>query len=193
MPQRMPGWEFKPFCQIMAAEACLLAIRRALPGWRIPCQPRPWLEAFPSGCSCSGTFHPHCSSRDEVVLQPLCPGLADVELSADRAHRGNLVGLELRGEQLGCLLLQWVRVVLVLERASAGTWELWMTIMRSSYEPTRATAGHAATAAPIRPWPTPWAMLAARVAAMPRPRSHRANAGTGVLRRAESSITIELA
>jgi hypothetical protein len=28
---------------------------------------------------------------------------------------------------------------------------------------------------------------------MPRPNSHRANAGTGVLRRAESSITIELA
>ena len=68
-----------------------------------------------------------------------------------------------------------------------------MTIMRSSYEPTSATAGHAATAAPIRPWPKPWATLAASVAAMPSPRSHRASAGTGVLRRAESSITIELA
>jgi hypothetical protein len=29
--------------------------------------------------------------------------------------------------------------------------------------------------------------------AMPKPRSHRASAGTGLLRRAESSITIELA
>jgi hypothetical protein len=65
--------------------------------------------------------------------------------------------------------------------------------MRSSYEPTSATAGHAATAAPIRPCPRPWATLAASVAAMPRPSSHRASAGTGTLRRAESSITMDLA
>jgi hypothetical protein len=32
-----------------------------------------------------------------------------------------------------------------------------------------------------------------RVAAMPSPSSHRARVGTGILRRAESSITIELA
>jgi hypothetical protein len=68
-----------------------------------------------------------------------------------------------------------------------------MTIMRSSYEPTSATAGHAATAAPMGPCPSPWATLAASVAAMPNPRSHRASTGTGFLRRAESSITIELA
>jgi hypothetical protein len=68
-----------------------------------------------------------------------------------------------------------------------------MTIMRSSYEPTSATASHAATAAPARPCPRPWATSAARVAAIPRPSSHRANVGTGFLRRAESSITIELA
>jgi hypothetical protein len=35
--------------------------------------------------------------------------------------------------------------------------------------------------------------LAASVAAMLRPTSHRASAGTGILRRGESSITIELA
>lgn len=32
-------------------------------------------------------------------------------------------------------------------------------------------------------------LLAASVTAMPKPRSHRANVGTGALRRAESSIT----
>jgi hypothetical protein len=37
----------------------------------------------------------------------------------------------------------------------------------------------------------PCATLAASVATMPRPRSHRASAGTGTLRRAKSSITIE--
>jgi hypothetical protein len=46
---------------------------------------------------------------------------------------------------------------------------------------------HAATAAPIRPWPRPWLTLAARVVAIPSPRSHRASAGTAVLRRAESN------
>ena len=58
---------------------------------------------------------------------------------------------------------------------------------------TSATAGHAATTAPTGPCTRPCATLAASVAATPRPSSHRASAGTGVLRRAESSITIELA
>jgi len=66
-------------------------------------------------------------------------------------------------------------------------------IMSSSYEPTNATAGHAAAAAPIRPCPRPWARFAVSVAVIPMPRSHRAKAGTGALRRAQSSITIELA
>jgi hypothetical protein len=65
--------------------------------------------------------------------------------------------------------------------------------MGSSEEPTSPTAGHAATAAPTGPCSRPCAMVAASVAAKPRPRSHRADAGTGSLRRAESSITIELA
>jgi hypothetical protein len=68
-----------------------------------------------------------------------------------------------------------------------------MIIMSSSYEPTNATVGHAATAAPIRPCPRPWATFAAGVAVMPRPSSHRASAGTGTFRRAQSSMTIELA
>jgi hypothetical protein len=62
----------------------------------------------------------------------------------------------------------------------------WSTSLHS-------TAGHAPTAAPIRPCPRPLATLAASLVAMPKPRSHRASTGTGVLRRAESSIAIELA
>ena len=46
-----------------------------------------------------------------------------------------------------------------------------MTIIKSSYDPTSATAGHAA---PMMPWPKPWATFAASVAIMPRPRSQRA-------------------
>jgi hypothetical protein len=55
------------------------------------------------------------------------------------------------------------------------------------------TADHAAAAAPAGPCPEPCVTLAASVAAIPRPRSHRASAGTWILRRAESSIIIELA
>jgi hypothetical protein len=78
-------------------------------------------------------------------------GLADVELSADRAHPSNSIRPELPGDQLGRLLPQRVRVVLGAGMQSAGTWELRITIMRSSYEPISATAGHAAIAAPVRP------------------------------------------
>jgi hypothetical protein len=67
------------------------------------------------------------------------------------------------------------------------------TIISNSDELTKATAGHAATAAPTGQCPRPWATLAASVAATPKPSSHRASAGTGLFRRAESSITIELA
>jgi hypothetical protein len=68
-----------------------------------------------------------------------------------------------------------------------------MIVMNSSYDPTSPIAGHAATAAPTGPWPSPCATFAARVAMMPKPSSHRASAGTGTSRRAESSMTIELA
>ena len=64
--------------------------------------------------------------------------------------------------------------------------------MNSSYDPTRATAGHAATAAPTGLWPSPCATFAASVAAMPRPGSRRASAGTRASRRAESSCRSHL-
>ena len=67
-----------------------------------------------------------------------------------------------------------------------------MITISSSSDPTSATAGHAATAAPTASWPGPCATLAAGVAAMPTPSSHRAIDGTGTFRRAESSINIEL-
>jgi hypothetical protein len=94
-----------------------------------------------------------------------------VVLSADRAHRENSARRELLSEQLGRLLLQRVRVLL-----GAG-----LAVTISSKKKSAIT-----------PWLWPWATFAAS-ATMPKPSSHRASAGTGILRRAESSITIELA
>src|SRR5690242_2374166 len=48
-----------------------------------------------------------------------------------------------------------------------GALEVRMSQTRSSYEPTRLTAGQAATIAPTGPCDQPWAMIAVRVAAMP--------------------------
>ena len=45
----------------------------------------------------------------ETVSQPLCSGLADVELSADRTNLGNPVRRKLLGEHLSRLLLQGIR------------------------------------------------------------------------------------
>jgi hypothetical protein len=68
-----------------------------------------------------------------------------------------------------------------------------MSQTSSSYEPTRLTAGQAATTAPTGPWDQPWAMFAVRVAAMPSASSQRARQGTGTRCRAAYSTTIELA
>ena len=65
-----------------------------------------------------------------------------------------------------------------------------MSQTRSSYEPTRLTAGQAATTAPTGPWDQPWAMFAVRVAAMPSPSSQRAREGTGTRCRAAYSTTM---
>ena len=50
-------------------------------------------------------FPPACAPCSEVVPQPLRTGLADVELRADRADRGNAIRCQLIGEYLGRLLL----------------------------------------------------------------------------------------
>ena len=65
-----------------------------------------------------------------------------------------------------------------------------MSQTRSSYEPTRLTAGQAATTAPTGPWDQPWAMFAVRVAAMPSPSSQRAREGTGTRCRAAYKMTM---
>ena len=52
-----------------------------------------------------------------------------------------------------------------------------MSQTRSSYEPTRLTAGQAATTAPTGPWDQPCAMFAVRVAAIPSASSQRAREG----------------
>jgi len=68
-----------------------------------------------------------------------------------------------------------------------------MSQTRSSYEPTRLTAGQAAITAPTGPWDQPRAMFAVRVAAMPSASSQRARQGTGTRCRAAYSTSIELA
>jgi hypothetical protein len=60
-----------------------------------------------------------------------------------------------------------------------------------SYDPTSAIAGHAAAAAPTRPWDQPWATFTASEAAMPRASIQRARHGTGSRCRAACRITIE--
>ena len=64
--------------------------------------------------------------------------------------------------------------------------------VKSSYEPTNATDGRSATAAPIMPRPRQCVTFAASVATMLRPNGQRASAGTLTPRCAESSIAIEL-
>ena len=69
---------------------------------------RPWLETLPASGLRSGTFRPTRSSCSEVVPQPLRPGLANVELRADRADRRNAMRCQLIGEYLGCLFTERV-------------------------------------------------------------------------------------
>ena len=76
-----------------------------------------------------------------------------------------------------------------MARDPAGP-EVRMSQTRSSYEPTRLTAGQAATTAPTGPWDQPWAMFAVRVAAIPSASSQRAREGTGTRCRAAYSTTI---
>jgi hypothetical protein len=97
------------------------------------------------------------------------------------------------GEYLGCLLTQRVRVTRIVgyaARCRLRTADNHHEQFVGADQCDRRPRGHHRT---CRHVPSPWATLAASVAAMPGPRSHRANAGTGVFRRAKSSITIELA
>lgn len=51
------------------------------------------------------------AERSQVLADPLCAWLPDVELSADRSYRGNPVRRKLLGEQLSCPLVHRVRIV----------------------------------------------------------------------------------
>jgi hypothetical protein len=81
---------------------------------------------------CCAGFRPPCSSGSEVVPQHLCPGLADVELSADRAHRGTGSAASCPGNNSAARSYSGSASRSVLGAPSAGTWELRMTIMSSS-------------------------------------------------------------
>ena len=68
-----------------------------------------------------------------------------------------------------------------------------MSQTRSSCEPTRLTAGQAATTAPTGPCDQPGAMFAVSVATMPTPSSQRAREGAATRCRAAYKTTVELA
>jgi hypothetical protein len=60
----------------------------------------------------------------------------------------------------------------------------------SSYDPTRLTAGQAATTAPTSPWDQPWATFTASEARMPSASIQRASGGTGRRCRAACKMTM---
>ena len=161
------------------------------PPWRSSL--RRWFEVWSLRLIICGALRLPCSCRGEVVSQPLCPGMADMELSADRAHRGNPARRQLPCEHLSRPLLQRIRAEPgpgCSARRNLGTADDHHEQLVRADQRNRGPRGHPA---PATPWPRPCTTLAASVVAMPRPSSHRASAGTGVLRPAESSITIELA
>jgi hypothetical protein len=112
------------------------------------------------------------------------PGLADVELRADRTRRRNSGRRQLPGQQLRRPLPRWVRVMPGIGRTarrSLGTAddhheELVRTDQCSGGPGAYRRDGQAAAQA-LR-------HISASVAAMPKTSSHRASAGNGVLRRA---------
>ena len=68
-----------------------------------------------------------------------------------------------------------------------------MSSIKSSKEPTSATAGRALTRTPTAPWPRPCARLAPTVVAIPAARLHAASSGTRWPRRLASSTTMDAA
>jgi len=97
--------------------------------------------------------------RGRVRAYPLGPWLPHMQPGADRAHRGDAPDRKLEtanasaartcsGSASGMHSGALRRAVPV-----PGSCAARMIIMSSSYEPARATAGHAANAAPIRPCP----------------------------------------
>jgi hypothetical protein len=101
------------------------------------------------------------AERSQVRADPLRAWLPDVEPGADHADRGHPPGRYLTRELLSSLRLQ--RTIARSAGYSrsgpvpAGTWPEQMITISSLYEPTSATAGHAATTAPDGPWPRPCA------------------------------------
>jgi hypothetical protein len=67
------------------------------------------LMPLPASCSSSGSFRLPYRSCGEVVAQPLCPGLADVELRTDRADGRNAIRCQLISEHFDCLPTERVR------------------------------------------------------------------------------------
>jgi hypothetical protein len=102
---------------------------------------------------------------------------------ADSPDRRDATGRHIGREHPGSLYPQRVRpgyghgYMLPPDTRSSGCRAPRMIVMHSSYDPTRATAGQAATAAPTGPWPSPCATFAGSVAAIPRPSLRRGGIG----------------
>lgn len=132
--------------------------------------------------------------RQKVFLQALCTWLADVELSANRTHRRNHAPTELGPPRDDRRTTRPPVPVAGPHRARSGACpppflrtadDHHQQFIRAHQRDRR----NAATLAPARPWLRPRVTFAASVVAIPKPRSHRARAGTGVLPGAESSTT----
>jgi hypothetical protein len=110
-------------------------------------------------CALSGGRIPS-GGRGQVCAYPLGTRLPYIQPGADRADRGHASGRKLSRECLRSMRLQRIgarHAVSCLARGfpAPATWAERTITVRSSYKPTSATAGHAATAAPIRPCPSP--------------------------------------
>ncbi len=128
-----------------------------------------------------------------MVSQPLCPGLADMELGPDGAHRGDPVHRQLPGEQLSRPLLQRIRVKPgpgCRVRRNLGTadnhHEQLVRADQRNCGPRRHPCADQAMSQAVHDI----GRERRRDAQAEQPPRER---GTGVLLRAESSITIELA
>jgi hypothetical protein len=109
-------------------------------------------------------FEGHASlcavERGQVCAYLLGTRLPHMQPGADRAHRRHVPGRKLDRECLRSLRLRGSASGMhsgAPRRAESvpGNRAERIIIMSSSYEPTSATVGHTATAAPVRPCPRP--------------------------------------
>ena len=132
------------------------------------------VASSPIAGSCGQASAMRTGGCGKVLAQPLCARLANVERGTDGTYRGNSLSCQVSREHHCGLLPKRINHgrTIMRARSGRGVGAARTIIIRSSYDPTSATAGHAATTPPMMPWPRPWATFAASVATMPSPSSH---------------------